>query len=324
VLRFTQPVALLITLVCLAPTGRAQQQPPAKPTPADWVTRSYDVADLIRPAPDTPAVDPPKTLSADMPIGVPPPSRTDPREALVKFFREVIEPKSWQPAGTGTLSIKDDTLIVTQTVQNQREIARILGELRDNGTRPVWDALKRRMPAGTRFDKTEFAQAVAAVAKVANVPIKVDYGSLAKFNVEFDTPVTADVSGMTGDRAVRTLIRAAANLEVPVRFDATPDTAKVALDRTPDDTQISAAFDVRQLPARVAGLDPTKAYPREQILDALVERVKKEFNLKDVRADKSGLLIIGAPHKTQLQLRRFFEDLEPPLAATPDKPSQPK
>jgi hypothetical protein len=36
------------------------------------------------------------------------------------------------------------------------------------------------------------------------------------------------------------------------------------------------------------------------------------------------MLIIGAPQKTQLQLRRFFEDLEPPSAATPDKPSQQK
>jgi hypothetical protein len=126
---------------------------------------------------------------------------------------------------------------------------------------------------------------------------------------------------MTAERALRTLIRAAANLDVPIQINATPDTARVALDRTPDDAKISAGYDVRHLPARVAGLDPTKAYPRQAVLDALAERVKKEFDLKEVRADDSGMLIVNAPHKTQLRIRRYIEELDPaaqtPAAARP-------
>jgi hypothetical protein len=297
---------LIALLLIAAPSFAADPKPPPA---AALKTATYDLSDLINTnRPDDQPDPTPAMLTADMPIGAPSASRSDSRKSLASMFRETIDPKSWQPTGPATLTVDNNNFVISQTAENHRGIARMLRQLRENpeGRKPSNAfATAPRLPKDTRFDHTELALAVADIAKAANVPIDLNYKSLATFDVEPDAPVTADVSGQTPDHAVRTVIRAAANgRDLPVQTGTTKASITVSLDTAKDDRGQSRLYDIRQLPARAAGLDPKQPHPRKDVIDALVQRVQKGCKLTAVR-ETSGFLIVTASRKAHLEVIRF-------------------
>jgi hypothetical protein len=302
---------LITTLLFALPVGVALAADPKPPEPLKTVT--YDVAEFVTGARPDDQPDPsPAVLTADMPIGSPPSlNRTQAREHFVSFMKETIDPRSWQPTGPGSIALEGDRLVVNQTAANHRAIANLFRQLREApDERKLLESFVSapRLPQGTRFDHTEFATAVAAIGKAASVPIEVEYDSLARSNVEFDTPVTADVSGQTPAAALRTLVRAASGLRPHVQISAARKSITLAIDAPKEGQKQSRGFDIRRLPARSSGLDFAKPHPRKEVVDALIQRVEKEFNLKGVH--ESGLLIASGPAKTLAELGRYLNDLE--------------
>ena len=287
--------------------------------PDALVTRTYDLAEMILPARPDDEPDPtPRTLAPDQPIGHRSFTRSESREQLDTLIRETIDPKSWAPAGAGRLRVEGNSFVVTQTAENHRGLANLLDQLRgDASTRVHNKFASARLPAGTRFDKAELADAIFAVSKAVDVPIDFDWPEFTKRNVHPDAAVTADVSGQTAPRAVRTLVRAASgNAPLALSTEATAKRIRVTIDRTPADRGVSRVFDVRHLPARAAGLDPKKEHPRDAVVDALVARVQKQAGTKSVR-ETGGHLIVTANSKTLNDLTQFLEDLEDAPAVKP-------
>jgi type II secretory pathway component GspD/PulD (secretin) len=283
------------------------------------MTRNYDVADFIRPARPDDQPDPtPKRLSADMPIGARSISRSEARDGLVAMVRETIDPKSWAPSGPATLEIRDDTLVITQTAQNHRNLATLFAQLRESETPPARLHAKfqaARLPAATRFDNAELASAVDSVAKATGVPIRVDWPSLARVQITSDAAVSTDVSKQSAPRALRALIRAAAPPTAPdfsIETRATPDAVRVLAAPAPRADQTSSrVYDVRHLPARAAGLDPQKDHPRQEVLDALVATVKRNTNVTAVR-ETNGHLIVTAPDPAHELVTQFLDQYDGP------------
>ena len=73
------------------------------------------------------------------------------------------------------------------------------------------------------------------------------------------------------------------------------------------------------LPARAAGLDPKQPHPRQDVIDALIQRVQKACKPTAVR-ETSGFLIVTAPRKTHLEVSRFLDDLDENAMHPQDKP----
>jgi len=120
-------------------------------------TRVYDVRDLLgsvadypftgtmagsevrRPDPAPSATDPPKPQEASTggaamtPANTAPPPRQDPNDQLIRLFMDAIDTDSWRDNGgsKGTIRIMSGRLIVTQTEENQKGVASILGQLRE-------------------------------------------------------------------------------------------------------------------------------------------------------------------------------------------------
>src|SRR4051794_6503931 len=80
---------------------------PGRPEPLE--VRTHDFSDLILSARPDDQPDPtPRTLSADMPIGSPSPSRSEVRQSYLSIVRETIDPTSWAPKGPAQLAFDGD------------------------------------------------------------------------------------------------------------------------------------------------------------------------------------------------------------------------
>jgi hypothetical protein len=328
---------ILACLVTLLLTSSASSAPKPAPAAAAAAVTSvtYDLSDLINPARPDDQPDPtPARLAADAPIGGIHSSRSESRKSLVAVIRESVDPQSWDPQGPARLTLDGNRFVIAQTAYNHRMIVKMLRQLRESD-QPGAKLLSRfnaalRLPDGTRFERARLADAVAAVAKLVKIPVEINYKSLLKVGIAFDTPVTADISLQTPAHAIRTLFRSAAagNVDLPVAFDATAKTVTLSLDaRTwaalsdpvASRQTVSRAYDIRDLPARAAGLDPATAHPRQEVIDALVDRIRKEFDPISV-SEKYGLLIVTAPRATAEEFVQYLDDLDAQAVAKPKAP----
>jgi hypothetical protein len=297
----------------------------ADPKPPELLkTVTYDITDFVsRARPDDQPDPTPTVLTPDMPIGSPSsPTRTQTRENFIPFVREIIDPRSWEPTGPGKIALDKDRLVVTQTAEIHRQIVRMFRQLRESPEEgKLLEAFKNapRLARGTRFDRTEFDVAVKAIGKAANFPVEIDYDSLGKSNVEFDTPVTADVSGQTPAAALRGLVRTASQLEPPVVIGAARKSITLGIDTATDKDKMSRGFDIRRIPAGAANLDPSQPHPRKEIVDALIRRVEKDCNLKGLR-ESSGMLIASGTGKALAEMGRYLNELEDTPSRKADKP----
>lgn len=84
------------------------------------ITRVYDMRDWLRPSPST---DNPATTTGNTKIRLP--------QDLKGAIQSSVDPLSWQPYGRGNVSEVNGLLIITQTWENQHQIARLLATLRN-------------------------------------------------------------------------------------------------------------------------------------------------------------------------------------------------
>jgi hypothetical protein len=205
---------------------------------------------------------------------------------------------------------QDGELVVTQTPRNHRQIASILRQLREGNTpeaRLMTRLADARLPS-RRFDEARVAAVVDWVAEAAGVKIEVDWRGFADAGIGPDTPVTLDLTEPLAGRALRAALSAAARgREVPVDQNAKGDTVRITFDRAARETdQLSQAYDVHLMPARAAGLAPSRSYPRQEVVDALVKRVRSAARVKDVR-ESQGLLIVTGPRPVQDVVMRLLD-----------------
>jgi hypothetical protein len=302
---------------------------------AEMTTATYDLSDLIDPARPDDQPDPtPAKLTADMPIGAIHPSRSEARKGLMEIIRESIDPQTWEPKGPARITVDGNRFVISQTPYNQRMIAEMLRQLRESET-PGARLLNRfntapRLPGGTRFAQARLADAVDAVAKAVKIPVEVNYKSLLEVGIAFDTPVTVDISGQTPAHAIRSIFRSAAagNANLPITFDATAKTVTLSLDKrtwaaindpVASRQTVSRAYDIRHLPARAAGLDPATAHPRQELVDALLDRARKEFDHISI-SEKGGVLIVTAPETKADEFVGYLDDLDAQAMAKPKGP----
>jgi hypothetical protein len=115
--------------------------------------RVYDVADLIAPAPPQPGgatgrdakakdkPEPQRSPESAVAPGAPVAGDFRNAEEVGQWLKETIDPESWRDARGGIGSVRvlrgryDGLVVVTQTYDNHREIARVLASLR--GLRPA-------------------------------------------------------------------------------------------------------------------------------------------------------------------------------------------
>lgn len=313
------------TLACLMMLLLTSNASAAAKPPVAMTTTPYDLSDLIDPARPDDQPDPtPAKLTADMAIGGTHPSRSECRKGMVDIIRESIDPQSWDPKGPARLTVDGNRFVISQTPQNHRMIVELLRQLRESdqpGARLI-NQFKTapRIAPDTRFKQAKLADAVAAISKTVKIPIEINYKSLLTVGIAFDTPVTADISRQTPAHAIRTLFRSATaeNVDLPIMFHATAKTITLSLDtRTWIDLSdpvasrqsVSRVYDIRDLPARAAGLDPATAHPRQEVLDALVERARKEFDRVSIR-EQSGMLIVTAPCAKAEAFVQYLDDLD--------------
>ena len=311
--------SLLFAVACIAAT------------PQPVVTATYDVAEFLQTArPDDQPNPPVRPIDPDAPIGndTQLPSRTEARQQFIKFVCETIDPESWKPGHVpvAAIAIEGDKMTVTQTKDNQRDLANILGQLRGDGSEKLQSTFNQCRLADRKLEKTTLFEAVQSVARETKIPIEVDWRSFGNVVLFADSPVTVDLKRPTAPRAIRGIFFAAAGYTFPIQINATPKAISVAYDDSDAKQNQTRVIDLRTLHARASGLDTAKPFTRAQALAALIDRIKREVpDLTNVK-DMDGWIVVNSRGSAQLALVEFLDELDAKAvaqAATPTATNEP-
>lgn len=315
------PKFLLATWVVMGSTVLAPAQGPQR------IERAYDVSDLYMSGrPDDQPEPAPKPLGPDDPIGRPPAhSRSELRQDVINLLRDNIDPKSWEKdhARATDIVYRDGELVVTQTPANHRNIMSMLRQLRENPEgNKLWSKFNDTRLPSKRFESTRLADVIEWVAAERKIKIDVDWPGFQAAGVGPDTAVSLDLTKPLPDRAIRAAFAAAAPGR-DLAFDITPRPptifVKYEANAKPTDN-FSIAYDVHLLPTRATGLDPSKSYPRAEVVQALVKRVERATKADGVR-ESLGLLIVDGKRPVQTEVRKLLDrwDAEAMEEAAPRK-----
>jgi type II secretory pathway component GspD/PulD (secretin) len=202
-------IAPALCAVAVAEEQKAKDPQAATAEAARSVTRVYDIRDLIfaldKSEPST--IVPPTRLGQRPPAVKPPtPPSTQPTaepargpetpesltEEVVDLIRETVDPESWRDNGgtVGAIRSLSGQLIVTQSPENQRQIANLFEQLRQTRARHVtvqarWVALSqadlKAVAKPLKDDPTLFGVDLAALDKLG-AGAQQWYGQMTFFN----------------------------------------------------------------------------------------------------------------------------------------------
>jgi hypothetical protein len=314
---FRVPELMLAAFAMLVPAviTSAQQQPQPQQQVVARIERAYDVSDLYMSGRADDQPDPnPRLLGPDDPIGRPSATRSEMQQGVIKMFRNNVDPRSWEKDHDRATDIvyRDGELIVTQTPANHRKIMSLLRQLRES---PVENKLSSkfhdtRLPS-RRFDDARLADVFGWIAAETRIKVDVDWHAFQAVGVGPDAPVMLDLTRPLAGRAVRAALAAAApGRDLPAYDTATPTSITVKLNTQAKPTDnLSSAYDIHLLPARAAGLDPGKSYPRADVVQALVKRVEAATKVTGVR-ESQGLLIVNGTSPAQTEVRKLLDRLD--------------
>ena len=300
-------VLACVLTATLAPDAAAQG--------AERIVRTYVVSDLYMSGRPDDQPDPnPSRLGPDDPISRPSATRSEGQQAIIKLFRDTIDPRSWEkPYDRATdIVYRDGDLVITQTPANHRQIMSLLRQFRENpeGNKLAWKFGETRLPS-KRFDEARLAAAIDWVAAESKVKIDVNWRDFQAAGIGPDSPVTLDLTKPLTERAIRAAVAAAApGRDVPFYITPRPPTMLLKYDagaKPTDDS--SSAYDIHVLPARAAGLDPGKTYPRSEVVAALIKRVESATKTTGVR-ESNGLLIVNGKRPVQTEVRKYLDRLD--------------
>jgi hypothetical protein len=282
-------------------------------------TITYDIAPLLQnPRPDDQPNPPLGPVDPNAPIGnyTQKPSRSEARENFIKFIRdEATDARLWQSdhVPPGSLAIDGDKLVVNAPKEHQRMVANLLKQLNQgsNGSNKLsWDFGLLRV-GKLKFEKMTLADAVATLSKETKTPIEVDWKSFERVALLPESPVTLTLNKPTAYAAIRAVFTSAAGYTFPMNAYATPKSIKVTFDKQKPTDKLSQMFDIRALPARASGLDVTKPFTREEAINALAERVKKDVpHIESIHGDKPGIIIVNGNAQVMQQVREYLDDLD--------------
>jgi len=300
-------VLACVLTATLAPDAAAQG--------AERIVRTYVVSDLYMSGRPDDQPDPnPSRLGPDDPISRPSATRSEGQQAIIKLFRDTIDPRSWEkPYDRATdIVYRDGDLVITQTPANHRQIMSILRQLRENpeGNKLASKFGAARLPS-KRFDDARLATVIDWVAAESKVKVDVNWREFQAVGIGPDSPVTLDLTQPLAERAIRAAVAAAApGRDVPFDITPRPPTMLLKYEATAKPTDnFSCAYDIHVLPARVAGLDRGKTYPRAEVVQALIKRVESATKTTGVR-ESNGLLIVNGRRPVQTEVRKYLDRLD--------------
>lgn len=300
-------LSAFVLTAALAPYASAQG--------TERIERTYVVSDLYMSARPDDQPDPnPSRLGPDDPISRPSETRSEAQQSIIKLFRDTIDPRSWEkPYDRATdIVYRDGDLVITQTPANHRQIMSILRQLRENpeGNKLASHFGATRLP-GKRFDDARLATVIEWVATESKIRIDVNWREFQAAGIGPDSPVTLDLTKPLAERAIRAAFAAAApGRDVPFNIIPRPPTMLLKYDAKAKPTDnSSSAYDIHVLPARTAGLDPGKTYPRAEVVGALIKRVENATKTTGVR-ESNGLLIVNGKRPVQTEVRKFLDRLD--------------
>jgi hypothetical protein len=304
-------IGVFLVLTTLVRCARADDAGPS------LITREYEVSDLLPDAIDDHAR--PQPMTPDTPIGSPTYTRAQAEENFVTLVRDTVDPESWgdsNQAGRATVTMRDGTLIVRQTRENQTNVDKLIRHLRPSAAARLEHRFNSARVPKMEFAKAPLGEALAKIGAAANIPLEPDWSSLKNSGLFKTTPVTAAIGPTRAPVAVRALLRAAVKgVDPRVLLDPTPKVMRIVRDDEPPDDVITRVYDARALPAKTSGLDFSKAPPRDQVVDGLLARLKQDFSAQAVR-EVGGFLIVTAKCAVHRELTLHLDQME--LAAPAD------
>ncbi len=313
-------VAAVMAAVMAAIAGAARADGPPTTAPAAGdvvVTRTYDVADLVHDPlpPAEPPADPaagggggggggggapPQGLFQRTTGGAPPAAAADvsggPTATLVDLLQQSVDPGSWK-AGGGTVAVRDDVLVVTQSPADQRAVADVLAGLRQAAGRST---MVRVDAQWLLLTPAEMAAGPAVPPPAATADNLYCQARAVGFNgqalaayVQRATPVVTDVTPVVAPGVVTyspTVGSAQSGVEVTVtpRLSADRDSARVDVEST-----VVAYVPRNDPPALPAGALAAVPTPTTRPDD----RPPTETHMEGIRA------VAAQPERVQQQVR---------------------
>jgi hypothetical protein len=307
----THAAACLSLVLMAVPAFAAEPPPEGKPI----VTRRYDVADLLTGGrPDDKSDPADRPLGPDDLIGLKSSTVSESRASLVKLFREAIEPKSWREAGGWfDISLDRNELVVTQTAENQAQVASIVRQLKGDASDRVYHKFDAAVVPKLALRDATLSDALAEVARASGVKVEVDWAKFRTAGLTGETRVTLAAERLRAPVAVRAIFRAAG-----MAADAAPEldyTAEAVVVKPATATRpYSGMHSLQYLPARAAGLPAEPKPTRAAVLAAVVKRLAGEFPKLTFKVTDAVVIFTATP----AEHRRFQERLYD-LETGPDK-----
>lgn len=298
--------------------------------PVETVT--YDITPFLQnPRPDDQPNPPLGPVDPNAPIGpyTQRPARSEAGRNFIKFIRdEGTDARLWHPdhVPPGSLTLDGDKLVVTAPKEHQRMVANLLKQLNegsDGSNKMSWDFGLLRV-GKLKFEKTTLFEAVATISKETKTPIEVDWKSFENIALLPESPVTLTLNKTRAYAAIHAVFTNAAGYAFPLSQSATPRSIKVSFNARFNNMkpteQLSSLFDIRALPARASGLDVTRPFTRQEAIDALAARVKKELpNVESVRGHQSGAIIVSGNAQVIQKVPEYLDDLDAKAMAEVEK-----
>jgi hypothetical protein len=197
----------------------------------------------------------------------------DGADPLIDLVATVVEPESWvDVGGPGAIKEVGQWLLVSQSREVQQKIVRLLGELRSGAINKPSPAEQRVRAALARevamqFHRVPLGDALAALARTADVPLVVSEMRLEEAGVDLQTSVSIDVPPAPLAAQLRLLLEPlhlAYGVQHEVLFVATPE----ELDR--ECRLAIRTYDCRSLPGNRALAD-FEASRAEHIVTTLID-----------------------------------------------------